>query len=232
MKTNNKINVILLTKYKLVHEYLSQLLQSKNEINLQDFASSQNELLQMASQKKPDVALFCLMEDEFENIEIMPKLFEVSPETRVVVLSPVNAKLNEAKVLRLGAAGIVGAHQKEGVLIRAIRQVSEGEFYLNQRLVAQLLGNNGKKENGLNENTDHRGVYEFDPLTNRELEVIEVIAMGLTNKEISKKLFISEATVRHHLSSIYSKLNVGDRLNLVIYAYQHGIVKHVQNNVE
>lgn len=221
------INVILFTRYKLVSCHLRLLLENKSEINVQDLASTSDELLRKISENKPDVVLFCLMDDEIDNIEVMPQLFKISPDTKVVILSTQNGDLDQTKVLKLGATGIVGAHQKEEVLIRAIRQVSEGEVCLNQQLIAQLLGNGTKENgdsNGSNGNSKHRGPYKNDPLTNRELEVIKVIARGLTNKEISKNLFISEATVRHHLSSIYGKVNVEDRLNLVIYAYQHNIV--------
>ena len=227
------INIILFTKYKLIREHLSYLLENKSEINIQDFASSPEELLNKVSEKKSDVVLFCLMDDEFENIEVLPQMFEKSPDTKAVILSSLNGKLDQTKVLKLGATGIVGAHQKEEVLIRAIRQVAEGEVCLNKNLIAQLLGNENGSANGTNgpngEKKNH-GLYENDPLTERELEVIEVIAKGLTNKEISKELFISEATVRHHLSSIYSKLNVEDRLNLVIYAFQNNLVNTFENS--
>lgn len=228
--SRKSINVILFTGYKLVRDHLSFLLESKSEINIQDFASTPDELMQMVEKSKPDVVLFCIMDTEVENIEILPKMFESSPQTKALILSTLNGDLDQTKVLKLGATGIVGAYQKEEVLIRAIRQVSEGEVCLNQKLIAQLLGNGNMQQaesNGHNGNgKDKHGVnYGIDPLTNRELEVIETISGGLNNKEISKKLFISEATVRHHLSSIYSKLNIGDRLNLVIYAYQNNIIK-------
>jgi DNA-binding NarL/FixJ family response regulator len=226
--SRKSISVILFTKYKLIRDQLSVLLENKTEIVVKGVASTAKELLQKCSASKPDVVLFCLMDDETENIEVMPQLFELSPQTKALILSTINGKLDQTKVLKLGATGIVGANQKEEILIRAIRQVSEGEIYLNQKLIAQLLGGGENTDNEINSNNSsdkHLGLYNNDPLTNRELEVIEVIATGLTNKEISKKLFISEATVRHHLSSIYSKLHVDDRLNLVIYAYQNNIVK-------
>lgn len=228
ISSRKAINVILFTAFKLIRSNLSLLLESKSEINIQDFASTPDELIQKVKKLKPDVVLFCIMNNEVENVEVMPQMFEASPDTKALILSTLNGKLDQTKVLKLGATGIVGAHQKQEVLIRAIRQVAEGEVCLNQQLIAQLLGNGVKTENGSNghnTNGKHRGIYENDPLTNRELEVIEVIATGLTNKEISKELYISEATVRHHLSSIYSKLHLEDRLNLVIYAYQNNIVK-------
>lgn len=222
------ISVILFTKYKLIRSQISFLLENKSEIKIQDFAATPDDLLKKSAKKHPDVVLFCLMDDEIESIEVIPAFFEKSPDSKVIILASQNGKLDQTKVLELGATGIVGVHQREEVLIRAIRQVSDGEVCLNRQLVAQLLGNGSKSKsnhNGSEKNGDHRGIYKNDPLTDRELEVIKVMARGLTNKEISSELFISEATVRHHLSSIYSKLNVEDRLNLVIYAYQHNIVR-------
>lgn len=226
--SRNTINIILFTKYRLIRSELRLLLENKSEINVQDFASNPVELMQKISKKKPDVVVFCLMEDELENVEVIPKVLDVSPKSKALILSTVNGKLDHTNVLKLGATGIVAATQRVEVLIRAIRQVYEGEVCLNQKLIAQLLGNGDKNGNGTNGSkgsAGNHGLYENDPLTNRELEVVGVIARGLSNKEISKQLFISEATVRHHLSSIYSKVNVEDRLNLVIYAYQNDIVK-------
>jgi DNA-binding NarL/FixJ family response regulator len=223
------INVVLFTKYKLISSHLSLLLEDKSEIKIQNIASDSDELLRILPEKKPDVVLFCLMEDEIDKIEVIPQIFEVSPNTKVLVLSALNGKLDQTRVLKLGATGIVGAHQKEEVLIRAIRQVSEGEVCLSKRLISQLLGNGGEEsheKNGSNGDSKYSNQNLSNQLTTRELEVVTVMARGLTNKEISKQLFISEATVRHHLSSIYGKLQVDDRLNLVIYAYQHQLVKN------
>ena len=130
--------------------------------------------------------------------------------------------MDQTAALKLGVTGIVSANRSPRVLIRAIKQVSEGGVWLNQKIIAQLLDNN----NGLdNEKAKRNGFFKDNDLTSRELEVIEMIAQGMNNKDISNKLFISEATVRHHLSSIYSKLNVDDRLNLAIYAFQNGIAQ-------
>jgi DNA-binding NarL/FixJ family response regulator len=110
------------------------------------------------------------------------------------------------------------------MLVRAIRQVAEGGVWLNQKLIEQLIGGT---QNGHNGNGKANGFEDLktDDLTNREREVVEMVGRGMNNREIAKRLFISEATVRHHLSSIYSKLHVADRLNLAIYAYREGIIE-------
>ena len=98
----------------------------------------------------------------------------------------------------------------------------EGDLWLNQKVVDQLLGSNGNVKNG--SKGDHHGSHVHE-LTPREIEIIKLVAYGLNNKDIAKTLKISDATVRHHLSSVYSKLHIDDRLNLAIFAYQTDIVK-------
>lgn len=221
-----KINIVVLTKYVLVHSYLKLLFQTKNRsINTVSFVKSTDELLDLVSDKKFDVILFCLMENEMENIEVIPDLLKAAPDSKILVLMSSSDVVDQTKLLKSGVAGIVGFEQKEEVLIRAIQQVAEGGVWLNQKIIAQLLGNG---TNPKNDDLKNKVPFANDPLTPRELDVIGEIAKGFTNKEISNQLFISEATVRHHLGSIYGKLQVEDRLNLVIYALRHGIVEHSQ----
>lgn len=215
-------NIVVFTKYNLISSYLKVLLETRNaSINISGFAGSSDELFKLISNKKPDVILICLLEDELDNVEVIPKLLENADDSKVLILMSPNDNLDPTNLLKLGVAGIVGAEQKEEMLIRAIKQVAEGGVWLNQKIIAQLLGSGN--HSGSNHSKD-KGLFENDALTARETEVIKEIGKGFPNKEISKKLFISEATVRHHLSSIYGKLQVEDRLNLVIYAFRNGII--------
>jgi DNA-binding NarL/FixJ family response regulator len=174
----------------------------------------------MASENPPDIALLCLMDDEGHQIGFIADLAQKAPGVKIVVLSSPNSNLDQPASLKLGVRGIVGANQNIRVLKRAIQQVFEGEVWLNQRLMDQLLNGSGK--NGSNGSSRGSRVHQ---LTKREIQIIELVGYGLNNKTIAKRLEISEATVRHHLSSIYSKLHVEDRLNLAIFAYQTGVVK-------
>lgn len=217
--SRSKTNVTILATYNLVRNYLQLLLASDREINVLDTVGTTEELLQKVSRNKPDVVLICLMDNENANIEVMPELLEAAPQTKVVILSSPDSPLDQPAALKLGVSGIVGTNQNVRVLVRAIRQVAEGEVWINQKLIAQLLGGSS------NGTSKHKDFYGDDDLTKRELEVVGMIGQGMKNKDISDKLYISEATVRHHLSSIYSKLNIDDRLNLAIYAYQQRIVQ-------
>jgi len=214
--------VSIFSTYNLVSDSLRVLLESDGELQVLDSVSINSELIKKITQNTPDVILICLMENEGKNISIIPDIFNAAPHTKVVILSTPNSLLDQPQALKLGVTGIIGTNQNFRTLIRAIRQVSEGEVWLNQKLIAQLLGGEFYVSNG---NSKTKEEYVENELTTREHEVVRLVGMGMNNKEISKKLHISEATVRHHLSSIYSKLYVEDRLNLAIFAYQQGIVQ-------
>jgi DNA-binding NarL/FixJ family response regulator len=216
--------VTILSTCNLINDCLRSLLEDNRELKVLDVASSNFELIQKISQNIPDVILICLMENEGKNINIIPDIFKVAPQSKVLLLSTPNSLLDQPQALKFGVTGIVGTNQNSRTLIRAITQVSEGEVWLNQKLIAQLLGGDFYVSNG---NSKTKGVSVQNELTTREHEVVRLVGMGMNNKEISKKLEITEATVRHHLSSIYSKLYVEDRLNLAIFAYQQGIVQPI-----
>jgi len=220
--SHRKTRVSVLATYALVRSSLQLLLESDKELTIIDVAGTTSELIEKVSHNKPDVVLICLMENEGKNINLIADLFKVAPKTKVIILSSPNSLLDQPSALKLGVTGIIGTNQSTRILIRAIKQVSEGEVWLNHKVIAQLLD----KSFDLTSNSKYKnkGLLRGDDLTKRELEVITMIGLGLNNKEISKKLYIGEATVRHHLSSIYSKLHIEDRLNLAIYAHQQGII--------
>lgn len=216
------VRVTIFASLKLISDYLRVLLEKDPSLQVIGVAETHSELLDVTSRTPPDVVLMCLMDDEGGQISLISDLITSIPGVRVVLLSSPNSNLDQPKSLKLGVRGIVGTNQNTRVLTRAIQQVSDGEVWLNQKLMDQLL--RGGPETGNGKSTNHRSSRVHE-LTGREVEIIELVGFGLNNKDISKKLSISEATVRHHLSSIYSKLHVEDRLNLAIFAYQQGIVK-------
>ncbi len=220
--SHRKTRVSVLATYALVRSALQLLLESDKELTIIDVAGTTSELIEKVFHNKPDVVLICLMENEGKNINLIAGLFKVAPKTKVIILSSPNSLLDQPSALKLGVTGIIGTNQSTRILIRAIKQVSEGEVWLNHKVIAQLLDKSFDSTS--NSKYKNKGLLRGDDLTKRELEVITMIGLGLNNKEISKKLYIGEATVRHHLSSIYSKLHIEDRLNLAIYAHQQGII--------
>lgn len=217
--SRRRTKVTILATQKLTGECLNVLLQRDRELTVVDVAVTKSDLLDKLSETQPDVVLICLMDNEGKNIDVITDVFRIAPHTKVVILSGPNSSFDQPASLKLGVTGIVGTNQNVKVLVRAIRRVSEGGVWLNQKLIEHLVGGILNGGNGTISEYSKAG-----DLTGRELEVVKMVALGLNNKDASKKLSISEATVRHHLSSVYGKLHVEDRLNLAIYAYQRGIV--------
>ncbi len=219
--SRRKTKVSILATYNLVRDGLRQLLEDDRNLTVLDVVGTASELIGKVSRHAPDVVLICLTQNEGGNIDVIADLRRIIPQIKVVILSSPDSLLDQPAALKLGVTGIVGTNQSARVLTRAINQVSEGEVWLNQKLIAKLLDGSFNNSGGKSKN---KGYFK-DELTSRELEVVAMIGMGLNNKDIAKKMYISEATIRHHLSSIYGKLNVDDRLNLAIYAYRQRIVR-------
>lgn len=215
------IKISILSSLELVSAYLKALLEADKALKVIDVAEDCATLLETTTKNPPDIALLCLLDDEGSQIGFIADLVKKAPEVKIIVLSSPNSNLDQPASLKLGVRGIVGANQNIRVLRRAIQQVFEGEVWLNQRLMDQLLNGSSAKASS---NGNHKG-SRVHQLTKREKEIIQLVGYGSTNKGIAESLGLSEATVRHHLSSIYSKLHLEDRLNLAIFAYQTGVVK-------
>lgn len=223
-KLNNgqqtKIRILLICSYKIIQESLKTLIEDSQDIVVTGVCASE-ELSQATDFADLDAVLIYLVDKDTETVEIIAELLKIAPSLRVIILTGSKDIKNQTRAIQLGAVGIVQKEQNARMLTEAIRQVYRGETWINQKILAKLLGNNNDKKESLRPWKSRK----TDSLTRREKEVIQMIGKGLKNKNIAENLFISEATVRHHLSSIYEKLDVEDRLNLVIYAYQQGIVE-------
>ena len=211
-----KTRILLFASYALVLESLGAYLESTGELEIVDGTTSTEDLPDLAAKNHSDVVILCLLGDESSGLEIIPRLSKVDPNVRVLILSGSNDISVHQRAVELGAAGIVLRQQDGKTLLRAIRQVHEGGTWFNQKLLSQILNNTGSNGKAHDPET-----LKLKYLTAREREIIKALALGMNNKLLGKTLHISEATVRHHLSSIYGKLDIADRLNLLIFAYQH-----------
>jgi DNA-binding NarL/FixJ family response regulator len=219
---NLRISVIVISNYRLVRESLKQLIESHKDLSVSELHDA--ELREVQEISPADVAVV-YMNDQ-EEMDVISEIRELLPDIRIVaVIAGTNLEA-QAAALNLGAAGIVKREQNFRLLIEAIRQVSKGEVWLNQTLLSKILtGNKSQKKPNSSE------FLSIESLTAREIQVIALIGLGLKNKSIAEQLCLSEATVRHHLSSIYGKLGVEDRLNLVILAYQKGLIQIGESSV-
>jgi DNA-binding NarL/FixJ family response regulator len=216
MPATKRIGVLIFSKYQIARESLKCLIDLNPDLNAVGTYGFSDDV-ENTQGRSAHVAVIDLTRND--RIEIVNELQVLFPQIRVAVIVDAADLDCQANALKLGAVGIVHRDQNPKLLLEAIRQVYRGETWLNQVLLNKILSLDKPRTSGKN-----FGPYlDTDLLTAREKEVIVMIGEGLKNKQIAERLFISEATVRHHLSSIYGKIGVEDRLNLVIYAYANGL---------
>jgi DNA-binding NarL/FixJ family response regulator len=202
----------------MVREGLRMLIESHPGMSVVGMAGNRSEALSQAKQKSPDLILLDLDLAGEDALAFVPALREVARDARVLILTGLTDPEMHRQAVRLGAVGVVLKENASDVLIKAIERVQAGEVWLDRSMIGTVLREMTNQDSGPDESN-------IGTLTARERQVIALIAEGLKNKQIAKRLFISETTVTHHLSSIFSKLDVSDRLELVIYAFGHDLAK-------
>jgi two-component system nitrate/nitrite response regulator NarL len=217
-----EIRVLIVDDHQLVRTGLRMLIESQPEMKVVGKAGNSAEALALAASQKPNLILLDIDLGTENGLDFLPELRKTAPGARVLILTGVTDLEIHRRAARLGASGLVLKEHAAEVLLKAIRKVSQGEVWLDRAMMSNLLNEmtQTKKKDPDQE--------KISGLTPRELEVITLIAEGLRNKQIAERLFISETTVTHHLSSTFSKLGVSDRLELVIYAFAHSLAKMPQ----
>jgi two-component system nitrate/nitrite response regulator NarL len=141
---------------------------------------------------------------------------------RIILLTGLRDLEVQRRAILLGAMGLVSKQKAAETVIRAIEKVYAGEVWLDRAMIASILNDRVNPNVAPDQNVEAPRIAK---LTEREREVIHLLGEGIKNRQIAERMYISEATVRHHLTSIFAKLGVADRFELVIYAFQHGLAK-------
>lgn len=212
-----KIRVLIADDHHMVRQGIKQILELENDIEVVSQASNGEEAVKLARQFKPDVTLMDINMPGMNGLQAIEELKKDEGVYKVVVLTIHQDREYLFKTIQLGAEGYVLKDAEASVLIEAIRTVSEGNTYIQPNMTSELVREFTRIS------THSRSKEEENVLTSREIEVIGLIAEGLINKEIAKKLYISEKTVKNHVSNIFKKLNVSDRTQAAIYAFKNNI---------
>jgi len=182
-------------------------------------AGNRAEALDAAASTQPDVIILDIVLGDEDGLSFLPELRQVARNARVLVLTGLRSSESQRQAMRAGAMGVVLKDHAAEVLIKAIEKVHSGEVWLDRLTMGRVLQEISEEKQS---NPDRE---KIDTLTERERQVVGLVGEGLKNKQIAARLFISETTVTHHLSSVFSKLEVSDRLELVVYAFRHGLAK-------
>jgi two-component system, NarL family, nitrate/nitrite response regulator NarL len=216
------IRILMVEDHSMVRSGLKMLLESYPELNVLGAVGTRAEALALAEQGQPDVIVLDLDLGADNGLDLLPQLQASVPSAKVLILTGLRDPETHRRAMQLGAAGLVLKEKAADVLVKALVKVHAGEFWYDRSLMSSMVVN--MQRNKHNQQVDEDAA-RIARLTKREREIITHLAEGLRNKEIAARLHISENTARHHLSSIFSKLEVEDRFELIIFSFRHGLAK-------
>lgn len=211
------ISIILVDDHEVVRKGVRAYLDTLPEFKVVGEATSGEEAIQLVMEHIPDIVLMDLIMPGMDGIETTRKIKTISPRTQVVVLTSYHEDMHIFQALKAGAISYILKDMKMDKLVEVLHRAVQGEVTLHPRVAARVL------QNIRGENTEDQQL--FTELTERELDVLKLIANGYTNNQIAEKLVISENTVKGHVSNILSKLHLADRTQVAVYAWEQGIVQ-------
>ena len=216
------IRILLMDYHTLVREGLRILIERDKNKEVVGETGSRAEAITLPNRLNPDIILLEPNLDGELDLQLIPELLAGPRHVRIILLTGIREAQIHYQAVQLGAMGVVPKTGNSKILLKAIEKVHQGEVWIDRIMMAQVLTRMS--------NPYRNGRYDVETtkiakLSERELEVVGLIGKGLKNKEIAERLYISEVTVRHHLTSVYSKLGVSDRLELIIYAYRNGLAE-------
>jgi len=214
------INIVISDDHALFREGLRKLLEAEPGMRIVGEATDGEETVKVVGQLKPQILLLDLSLPKMTGLEVLVELSKQGVDTRTIMLTAGIEREQVVEALQLGVRGIVLKHSALQVLLKSIRCVNEGQYWVGQEGVSDLIhALRRMKPSG----TTSRPGRNFG-LSSREMQVIALIVAGYTNKDLARELGISENTAKHHLTNIFDKLGVSNRLELVLYAVDHGLV--------
>jgi DNA-binding NarL/FixJ family response regulator len=216
------IRVVLVDDQPLVRAGFRMLLEAEDDIEVVGEAGDGNAALDLVAAWRPDVVLMDIRMPGLDGLEALARI-NANPalaEVKVLVLTTFELDEYVFEALRQGASGFLVKHTQPADLVRAVREVAAGEALLSPSVTRRLIGEFASRPA-----RPEVAPSEMQVLTDREREVVALVAEGLTNDEIAAELFVSPATARTHVSRAMVKLHARDRAQLVVFAYQSGLVR-------
>lgn len=223
--SGEKIRVLIVDDHAMVRQGLRTFLELQNTsalpIEVTGEAANGVQAVELARKTQPDIVLLDLVMPEMDGIQATPKIIECSPRTRVIILTSFGEEDKVLPAIRAGAQGYLLKDIPPNELVQAVREVHLGKVQLHPEIAKKLMSAVAAKKE--EPTPSHAARRSEDGLTEREQEVLQLIADGRNNREIAEKLFISEKTVKTHVSNILGKLHLDDRTQAAIYALRHGL---------
>ena len=216
METKDKLTILIADDHPLMREALHQSLEGEEDMKVVAEASDGEEAVKLASELKPNVVVMDIVMPRLNGIEATRKIKEIAPDTAILILTAYDDDEYVLGLLDAGAAGYLLKSARGRDLVGAIRAIRSGESVLHPKIIAKLLRRATLAPVG-----EHKA---SELLSERESEVLRLVTSGMSNKEIAEKLFLSQRTVKAHLTNIFNKLNVASRSEAIVKGLQWGLV--------
>jgi NarL family two-component system response regulator LiaR len=220
MAKSNLISILIVDDHEVVRNGIRSYLETIKDFDVVGEAESGEKAIKMVSELIPDIVLLDLIMPGMDGVETTRQIKKISPRTQVVVLTSYHEDVHIFPALKAGAISYILKDMKMEKLADALLRAVRHEVTLHPLVAERVLQNI--------RGGDSEEPALFTELTERELDVLRLIAKGMTNSQIAENLVISENTVKGHVSNILSKLHLADRTQVAVYAWQRGLVNREQ----
>jgi two-component system, NarL family, nitrate/nitrite response regulator NarL len=216
----NSIRVLLIDRQLMFVYALQMLLDNQPEITVIGTASEANEAIKIARLQKPDIIVSDIFLEQDSGLDLIPQLLSTSETTRIITLTDTSDPHILQQIIKMGVMGIIHKSKTPEILISAIKKVHMGEAWIDRLTMGSILSNISRPDHKPPVSDDKLKIHLLTP---KERHIICLLSKGLKNKRIAEQLHLSEITVRHHLSTIYRKLDVSDRFELIVLSYNQSL---------
>jgi two-component system, NarL family, nitrate/nitrite response regulator NarL len=221
---SSTIRILVVEDQTLFRDGLIKLLSEQPDFDLVEATDSLPVAIEHVRKARPEIALLGWSASSPGTQKVFAAIQEAKAPTRVIMLIGENSKEDLTDAVRQGCCGIVPKQTSTELLLKSIRKVHAGEFWLDRMTTADVIRRLARKGAPAQSIGTRLGLREHAAaLSQRELEIVVLVARGFRNKEMAERMFISEQTVKNHLHNIFDKLGVSDRLELALYAIHHNL---------
>ncbi|MBN2548536.1 MAG: response regulator transcription factor [Anaerolineales bacterium] len=224
-ETIDPIRLLLVDDQQLLRQGLRMLLEMEPGLQVAGEASDGQEALEAYSRLQPDVVLMDIRMPVLDGVEATRMMRQRWPSSKIIILTTFDDDVYVFEGLRAGALGYLLKDVSIQELTQAIRTVNSGGALIEPSITRKVLAEFARLAPGARVGTiDNLSDGAIEELSERELEVLRLVARGLTNRQIAEQLYLAEGTVKNYISAIFQKLGVQDRLQAVLAAQQHGLI--------
>jgi len=213
-----KTKILIADDHPLLREALCQVFSNQKDMEIVGQAGNGEEAIDLASQLKPDIVVMDIMMPKFDGLEASRQIKKIAPNTAILILTAYDDDNYVLGLLEAGATGYLMKSAKGQDLVEAVRAVRAGESVLHPKIIEKLL------KQAMAKPAETVELKIKDLLSDREMEMLKLLATGMSNKEIAEKLCLSLRTVKAHMSNIFTKMNVASRSEALVESLKKGLL--------